>query len=469
MTFSSLTFLLLFFPIFLFGYWILPLKYSNFWILLCSLMFYYLGAHKQIIWLIIVILVSYFSASIIRMVQKNIWKKIILSTTVICLVSILLYFKCMNLVNFYFCQWFGKEFAGNNEIILPIGISFFIFQAISYIVDIYRGGADFIKNPIDMGVYIACFPQLIAGPIIRYKNIMNQINGKNRKKNWSVISEGIWKFCIGLVKKVLLANRLGSLASLIIDSSYISHYSVLYAWLGIVSYTLQIYYDFSGYTDMAIGIGKMMGFDYPENFNLPYAATSIQDFWRRWHMTLTTWFKDYVYIPLGGNRCGFLKNIRNLFIVWLLTGLWHGGSWNFILWGMGYFVLLIMEKVVKPSNYKGVLRSLYRIFSIIMVMLLWVMFRTKTLSNAFGFYQSLFGTYRNTMIDKAFLFQLKNYWLTISFGILFALPCGHMIIDKITSYKFGEGLSAFILLLLTGISFVFILMGSYDPFLYFMF
>lgn len=467
MVFSSLTFLILFFPLFLLGYWILPLKYGNVWILICSLLFYFSGAHKQIIWIVIAILLSYFSACLIERAENIIWKKIILGSSVSLLVFILLYFKGFNLINSYFFQIFGKKII-ENEMVLPIGISFFIFQSISYIVDVYQG-ENIIKNPIDMGVYIACFPQLIAGPIVRYKDISQQIKSQNRRKDWSEISEGVWRFCIGLTKKVLLANRIGSLASLIMDSSYIGQYSVLYAWLGIISYTLQIYYDFSGYTDMAIGIGKMMGFTYPENFNMPYAAVSIQDFWRRWHMTLTTWFRDYVYIPLGGNRCGVFKNIRNLFIVWLLTGLWHGGSWNFIIWGMGYFALLILEKILKPLHYNGGIKRLYRLFTIVMIMLLWVLFRTDTLSNAYAFYGALFGAYGNALIDQAFLFQLENYWPTLFIGIVFALPCGYNLVGKITKCKWGEGLTAFVLLIFTGISCLFILMGSYDPFLYFMF
>lgn len=468
MVFSSLTFLFLFLPIFLSVYYLLPKKLKNFWIFVSSIWFYYCG-QKQYVWLmILVIAVSYLSAILINRADKN-KKRIILTITVITFLIILFYFKYTNFI-IENLEYITSEEYGINEIILPVGVSFYIFQAISYVVDVYRGCTP-INNFVDMGAYIACFPQLIAGPIIRYNDISQYIDSRNRSVSIDQISEGCYRFCIGLTKKVLLANNFAGLSNLIFEAENVAAYSVLYCWLGAIAYTFQIYFDFSGYSDMAIGLGKMLGFEYKENFNYPYIAASITDFWRRWHISLSIWFRDYVYIPLGGNRRGLWIQLRNLFIVWLLTGMWHGASWNYILWGIIYFTLISLEKFwIRPERFSGIYSIIYHIYTGVAIIILWTIFRTQTSGEAIVYIKSLLGLNGNLFYDKVFAFQFKNYFLLFLCGVIFSTPIYKIIAEgKIGNSIYGKAFLSIILLLLTLSSLLYILMGSYNPFLYFMF
>ena len=355
------------------------------------------------------------------------------------------------------------------DIVFPVGISFFVFQSISYVVDVYKGEKA-LSNPIDLALYISFFPQLIAGPIVRFHDINKFMGKKHRRFSFENVEAGIWRFCVGLSKKVLLANNFGGLADIVFNVNDISNMSVLYTWLGAVSYTLQIYFDFSGYSDMAIGLGKIFGFTFQENFNYPYIAKSIKDFWRRWHMSLSQFFRDYVYIPLGGNRCSLKRWIGNILCVWLLTGLWHGDSWNFVIWGSLYGILLIVERLVESNGSNNrILNCFGHIYTMTIVIILWVVFRAPNLTFALQFIKNMFGIGAKTFVDNAFVFQFKNYWFLIILGIVLSMPIFDIIQKRIGETKILEYAKMLLLIGATVSSISFIYMGSYNPFLYFMF
>ena len=291
---------------------------------------------------------------------------------------------------------------------------------------------------------------------------------KYRKIDKNNIENGLWRFCIGLSKKVLLANNLGGLADVVFSVKDISQFSVLYTWLGAIAYMLQIYYDFSGYSDMAIGLGKIFGFEFQENFNYPYIANSIKDFWRRWHISLSQFFRDYIYIPLGGNRCSIIRWVCNMLCVWLFTGIWHGASWNFVLWGVIYGCLLIIEKFVRHNDSK-IWNIIGHMYTLISVLLLWVVFRTSTISVAFSYLKNMFGIGAKSFIDHAFVFQISNYWVLILVGIIFCMPISSYFEVKIGSVKVLDFCKSIALMFCTIASVSFVYMGNYNPFLYFMF
>ena len=342
----------------------------------------------------------------------------------------------------------------------------------SYVIDVYRGNGKVQKNPLDLGVYVAFFPQLIAGPIVRYETIAEQID--NRKENWTDFCEGLERFVIGMGKKVLLSNSLAIIADRGFNYIEYNDVSILMAWLGAVCYTLQIYYDFSGYSDMAIGLGKMFGFQFEENFNYPYVASSVTDFWRRWHISLSTWFRDYVYIPLGGSRVKPARHIFNLFVVWSLTGVWHGASWNFIWWGWFYFILLVFEKftgIPEKVNSKAV-KVIYRIFTIIMVTLGWVLFRAENLSQALLYMQKMFGVAGNHLIDDKALYILFDNKVILIISLICATP----LIKKIGEVLNGKNerlsvslLKYILLIAIFMLCLCAIAVSTYNPFIYFNF
>ena len=326
MVFSSITFLFYFLPIVILVYYLVPRKFKNIILLIASLIFYFYGEPKYTLLMIFSIICTYLLG--LLMVKYKKYSKIFLVSSILINVGILVYFKYINFIIQNINLWLTNK-IDFIYVALPIGISFYTFQMISYTVDVYRGQAKVQKNILKLAMYISLFPQLIAGPIVRYSSVEDQL--ENRKHTFEKFSLGVRRFIIGLGKKVLIANVLGELTSIFLSSNEMS---VLYYWLYGISAMLQIYFDFSGYSDMAIGLGKMFGFEFLENFNYPYIATSITDFWRRWHISLSSWFRDYIYIPLGGNRVSKSKWIRNILIVWILTGLWHGAAWNFIFWGL---------------------------------------------------------------------------------------------------------------------------------------
>ena len=354
------------------------------------------------------------------------------------------------------------------NITLPIGISFFTFQGLSYVVDVYRGDAAVQKNPLKVALYISLFPQLVAGPIVRYTTVAGEID--DRRESVSEFSVGAQRFCFGLGKKMLLANGIAAVA----DAAFGANApSAAFAWLGALAYTLQIYFDFSAYSDMAIGLGRMFGFHFLENFNYPYIADSVTDFWRRWHISLSTWFRDYVYIPLGGNRCAPARHVFNLFAVWFLTGLWHGASWNFVCWGLWYFLLLLGEKYVWGRALSRCPAAIQHIGAMLAVVLGWVLFRADGLSAAMDYLRAMFGA--NGAFSRQAVYYILEYWPEWLLGLIAIFPVAGAVQKKLAA-KSGKLAAAalelgpkLLALALLALSYVSLVSGSFNPFIYFRF
>ncbi len=345
---------------------------------------------------------------------------------------------------------------------LPIGISFYTFQAMSYPIDLYRNDTSVQKSPINFGAYVTMFPQLIAGPIVRYRDVANELD--ERHESIDLFSQGIQRFMVGLSKKVLLANNVGQVYESINSLQY-SQQSVLTAWIGILCYTLQIYFDFSGYSDMAIGLGKMLGFHFLENFNYPYISKSITDFWRRWHMSLSYWFRDYVYIPLGGNRKGFVRQIINIMIVWLLTGFWHGASWNFVLWGLFYGIILMIEKLFLLKKLEKAPSFICHIYTMVVVMVAWALFAHTDLSEAIHYISMMFGNCY-TFCNDVTLYYIRNNIILLIVSII---ACTPIVQTKWNILKKHEWTYPILIGILLVVCTAFIVDGTYNPFLYFRF
>ena len=359
MLFSSITFLYYFLPVLLIVYLIVPQKYKNTILLIFSLLFYFYGEPRYIVFLISSCFINYIGALLIDKYRDK--SKIILILVVLYNIIQLLYFKYLDFFIININNVFNTNF-NLLRVVMPIGISFYTFQTLSYVIDVYKRDVSASKSFLNFTTYVSLFPQLVAGPIVRYKTIADEL--EHRKSNYKDFSNGIKRFIIGLAKKVLIANILGELCNSLIS---MNSATVIGSWVNSISFTLQIYFDFSGYSDMAIGLGLMFGFHFLENFNYPFIAKSITDFWRRWHISLSSFFRDYVYIPLGGNRVNKFKWIRNIFVVWFLTGFWHGASWNFIIWGIYFAILLLLEKLVfgKILEKTKVFKYIYTIFFVI--------------------------------------------------------------------------------------------------------
>ena len=374
MLFSSLTFLFGFLPILLLGYYVVPSrKFKNCILLVFSLLFYAWGEPKYILLMLVTILISYIMGLLINKYDSKPKVKKLLLTILI--LAGLIFFKYTNFILENITR-VTKADITFMDIILPIGISFYSFQILSYVIDLYNKKVEVQRNIFSLALYVSLFPQLIAGPIVRYETVEDEL--KNRKENLPDILSGFKRFIVGLSKKIIIANNMG----LIADSIFVlnnSNIGTLIMWLGVLAYTLQIYFDFSGYSDMAIGLGKMFGFHFLENFNYPYIAKSITDFWRRWHISLSSWFRDYIYIPLGGNRVSKLKWIRNICVVWLLTGLWHGASWNFVLWGAYFAIILLIEKIFLLKFIEKSPKIIQWLYAIFLIMLGWVIFRCESM------------------------------------------------------------------------------------------
>lgn len=468
MLFSSTIFVFLFLPmvlIFYYGIFRNSRKLKNIFLLLASLFFYAWGEPTFVLVMIMSIICNYYFGLQVDKYKNN--KKKAKSVIVIMLIfnlTIMFIFKYLmfTLTNIKYLT--GLKFNIPN-IALPIGISFFTFQAISYVIDVYRGNGKVQKNPLNVGLYISFFPQLIAGPIVRYETIAEQI--ENRHENFEDFSKGTCRFIIGLGKKMLLANTLALVADYAFSVKS-GELSVVMAWLGALAYTFQIFFDFSGYSDMAIGLGLMFGFKFLENFNYPYISKSISEFWRRWHISLGTWFRDYVYFPLGGSRVSSKKRlVFNLFVVWSLTGLWHGANWTFIVWGLMYFVLITLEKLTKFDQKLGWFGHIY---TMLFVILGWVLFRADNISYGIGYIKSMFAMSGNMFMDSsAKLYFLENRYFYLG-AILCSLPLKNIIGKKINlNSKVADGLYTVMTLLLFMISVSYIVKGSYNPFIYFNF
>ena len=460
MVFSSLTFLYYFLPILLIVYLIVPNKYKNKVLLIFSLIFYFYGEPKYIIILLLTCLINYLGANLIEKYRNK--AKLILIATVLFNIIQLLYFKYTN----FFINNINLLFKTNiriMQIIMPIGISFFTFQAISYVVDVYKKDTKASKSFLDFATYLSLFPQLIAGPIVRYKTIENDLY--SRKLNYDDFSEGIKRFIIGLSKKILIANVLGELCK---DLLGISEQTIISSWMNSIAFTLQIYFDFSGYSDMAIGLGLMLGFKFLENFNYPLIAKSITDFWRRWHISLSTFFKDYIYIPLGGNRVNKLKWIRNIFIVWFLTGLWHGASWNFILWGLYFAIILLLEKTLY-GKYLEKTKVIKYIYTIFLVVISFTIFNANTLYEVINTIKNMFAINNINFINIETLYHIRNYIGVILVAIIGSTPIIKHLISKIKNHKIFMVLEPICYLILLIILTSYLVDASFNPFLYFRF
>lgn len=462
MLFTSISFLYYFLPIVLIIYFIMPNKYRNFLLFVSSMFFYFYGEPKYIILILLEILIAYFGAIIIDK-TKN---KTIFIFTILIHVLLLCFFKYTD----FLITNINSIFKTNISLLrisLPIGISFYTFQIISYVVDVYKGKVSVQKSFIRLATYVSLFPQLIAGPIVRYETIEEEL--KTRSHNFENFAEGARRFTIGLAKKVLIANILGELCTNFDSSSK----SIIFYWLFSISYMLQIYFDFSAYSDMAIGLGRIFGFHFLENFNYPYISKSITEFWRRWHISLSSWFKDYVYIPLGGNRVGKIKLLRNILIVWLLTGFWHGASWNFIVWGLMFGIILIIEKLWFNKYLEKLPNILKRIYVLFIVMISFIIFRADNLSEAFKIINGLFGFNKDVFINEITIYNLKNYFVVILIAILAATPILKNLIIKLKKNKKANYLinllEPFYIVFLLIIVTAYLIDNSYNPFLYFRF
>ncbi len=469
MVFSSLVFLYLFFPINLIFYFISKNNsYRNIVLLCFSLFFYAWGEPFFILALLFSGIVNYFLALLIDKYKGTYKSKVFLWTAVIIDLSMIGIFKYYNFfvnnINFLFNTNIALSSIG-----LPIGISFYTFQIISYVIDVYRGDVPAQKKFYKLLLYMSLYHQLIAGPIVRYIDVADEID--NRLITASNFSYGINRFIIGLLKKVIIANTAGQVASAFLDGN-LDQLSVLGAWLGIIMYTIQIYFDFSGYSDMAIGLGRMFGFTYKENFNYPYIAKSVQDFWRRWHISLSSFFKDYVYIPLGGNRKHF---VRNVLIVWFLTGLWHGASWNFITWGLYYGILLLLERKVLYRILDRIPSLLSHIYLMLIVILGWAFFYYIDITKGLKFIGILFGRGRNPLYDIKFEVEFFNNIIFLIFACLCSTPLFKLIYRKLNEIVLINTCRPSKLLLIAFnaitliVSTILLIGQTYNPFLYFRF
>ena len=462
MVFTSINFLYYFLPTVLILYFIVPKKYKNLLLLISSLLFYFYGEPKYIILMIIEIVLAYFEA---RLIEKYKSKEIFIFSIFIH-VLLLCIFKYTNFLITNINGIFNTNISLLN-IVLPIGISFYTFQIISYLVDVYKEKVKAQKNFISLATYVSLFPQLIAGPIVRYETINGELD--NRKQTFNDFSSGISRFIIGLSKKVLIANILGELCNIFILSN---EKTVLFYWIYGISYSLQIYFDFSAYSDMAIGLGRMFGFHFMENFDYPYISKSITEFWRRWHISLSSWFKDYVYIPLGGSREGTFKLIRNILIVWLLTGLWHGSEWTFVIWGMFIGILLVIEKLLLNKYIEKLPSIVRRIYTLFIIMISFIIFSGSNINESFNNIVGLFN-FSNPFINKFTMHYLKDYGLVLIIAIFLSTPILKNTIIKLKENKKINNiiniLDIIVLLILLVIVTSYLIDSSYNPFLYFRF
>lgn len=458
MIFSSILFIFRFLPIALILYYITPQKYKNLILTLLSLVFYSWGEGKYFLIMIASIIIDYTAGRLIYRYKNEIKKKtIVLCISLVFNLGLLFFFKYFNFFIDNINNIFNLAIKGV-KITLPLGISFYTFQTMSYSIDVYRGKIVPEKNIINFAAFVTLFPQLIAGPIVKYTDINKEISRRVITKD--NVEVGIEKFILGLGRKVLIANNIGMLWTEVEGIGF-ENISTPLAWLGIIAFGLQIYFDFSGYSLMAIGLGKMLGFNFPENFNYPYISRSISEFWRRWHITLGSWFKEYVYIPLGGNRKGKVRVTFNLFIVWALTGLWHGASYNFLLWGLFFFLLISIEKL-GLINFLNKHRVFSHIYTIVLLLIGWTLFAITDFNGICEYLSKLF-LYSN---GEEWIYYLRNYGVSLIIAIIFSLPLVSMFYKKIDNFKW---IKTIILMGIFIISVAYLVDATYNPFLYFRF
>ena len=463
MLFTSISFLYYFLPIVIILYFIVPKKFKNFILFLSSIFFYFCGEPIYTFLMIGEIFIAYVGA---RYLEKHRKKSILVSLLAIHIGALGL-FKYSDFTINNINQIFGSKIP-LLKLALPIGISFYTFQIISYVVDVYRGKVKAQKSFLKLATYVSLFPQLIAGPIVRYETIEKELD--SRTSNFENFAYGVRRFVIGLGKKVLIANMLGELCDVF---STTNEKSILFYWIFAISYSLQIYFDFSAYSDMAIGLGRMFGFHFLENFNYPYISKSITEFWRRWHMSLSSWFRDYVYIPLGGNRKGTIILVRNIFIVWALTGIWHGANWTFVIWGLMFGIMLIIEKLFLAKHLEKMPSILQRIYVLFTVMISFIIFNANSIGEAWNNIIGLFGTNGESLINASTVYYLKSYLVVLVIAIIGSTPLLKNIIEKLKTKTNANKIinllepiaMASILIIVTA----YFVDNSYNPFLYFRF
>ena len=461
MLFSSVPFLYYFLPAVLILYFLAPRVLKNAVLLLASLVFYGWGEPKLLALMIFTILLFYgCGLAIGRCTQKK-WKKFWMVVSVTISVALLGLFKYAD----FFIDSFNAVTGLSVPLLrlaLPVGISFYTFQCLSYTIDVYRGNVESQKNPVSFGAYVALFPQLIAGPIVRYVDVVRELN--SRTHSWDNVALGLRRFIVGLSKKIILADNFALLMKMFRESN---EKSVVFYWMYAIAFALNIYFDFSGYSDMAIGLGRVFGFKFIENFNYPYMSKSVSEFWRRWHMSLGSWFRDYIYIPLGGNRVSKWRWVLNVLAVWMLTGLWHGAAWNFVLWGLMFAVLLLVEKWIPAIGKLPV--AVRHIWTLLWVVLSFVLFNAESLSQAIGDIGGMFGFAGVPMITMETLYYLGSYGILFVLGFIGATPVVRDTAKRLYQYKAVAILEPIVLIALLLICTGYLVDGSFSPFLYFRF
>ncbi|BEH90160.1 MAG: MBOAT family protein [Turicibacter sp.] len=470
MVFSSLVFLFVFLPLTLLLYFSVPRRLRNTILLIVSLIFYAWGEPIYIILMLFSTVTDFVHGLLVERYRNQPKKaKLVVLSSITINLGLLVFFKYSTFLLTNINLLFHTNFY-IPQMSLPIGISFYTFQTMSYTIDVFRQEAKAKKNMIDLGAYVTMFPQLIAGPIVRYQTIANQLD--HRVESEDLFAKGIWRFTIGLGKKVLLANNIGLLWNQI-QLTEMSDLSIVMAWLGLVAFGFQIYFDFSGYSDMAIGLGYLFGFELLENFNYPYISQSITEFWRRWHISLGSWFRDYVYIPLGGNRKGKKRMYLNLFIVWMLTGLWHGASWNFVLWGLYFGILIIIEKAFLLFWLSRAPRWMRHVYTIILLLIGWGLFAFEDFHQLINYFTVLFGLRNATWVNQETLYYLSQNIILFVLLTIASTPMIRLIGQKLFNSPYGSVIKAFIVpmicLLILIASTAYLVDSSYNPFLYFRF
>ena len=462
MLFSSIPFLFYFLPAVLILYFLVPTKLKNAVLLAFSLVFYAWGEPKYVFLMIATICLFFFCGIAIGKANSQKMKKLWLTVSVVISLALLAIFKYADFGVSSVNAALGTSIP-LLKLALPIGISFYTFQCLSYTIDVYRGEAQVQRNIVSFGAYVSLFPQLIAGPIVRYVDVARELD--SRTHSWDDIALGLRRFLIGLAKKILIADRFAVLLNVFRDSG---SQSVLFYWMYAIAFTLHIYFDFSGYSDMAIGLGRIFGFHFIENFNYPYMSKSIGEFWRRWHMSLGSWFRDYVYIPLGGNRVKPLRWVFNTLVVWMLTGLWHGAAWNFVLWGLLYAVFLMIEKWGKPVIEKlpGFIR---RFYVLLVVCLGFVLFNAVDIHQAISDIKGLFGMLNIPLVTTETLYYLRSYGVLFILGFIGATPLMKKLGSKLEKTTVGAILEPVLLIALLLVCTAYLVDGSFSPFLYFRF
>ncbi len=461
MLFSSVPFLYYFLPAVLILYFLAPRVLKNTVLLLSSLVFYGWGEPKLLALMIFTILLFYGCGLAIGYCTQKKWKKFWMVVSVTVSVALLGLFKYAD----FFIDSFNAVTGLSVPFLrlaLPVGISFYTFQCLSYTIDVYRGNVESQKNPISFGAYVALFPQLIAGPIVRYVDVVRELN--SRTHSWDNVALGLRRFIVGLSKKIILADNFALLMKMFRESN---EKSVVFYWMYAIAFALNIYFDFSGYSDMAIGLGRVFGFKFIENFNYPYMSKSVSEFWRRWHMSLGSWFRDYIYIPLGGNRVSKWRWVLNVLAVWMLTGLWHGAAWNFVLWGLMFAALLLVEKWIPAIGKLPV--PVRHIWTLLWVVLSFVLFNADSLSQAIGDIGGMFGFAGVPMITMETLYYLGSYGILFVLGFIGATPVVRDTAKQLYQYKAVAILEPIVLIALLLICTGYLVDGSFSPFLYFRF